>query len=296
MNRFFSFLLTVFFISCGSADRERQSANLPAPTIATIKKVYPVSKELKEISGICFINDHQVAAVQDETGVLFFYDFKKEGISQRLEFAEPGDYEDLALAGETMYIVNSSGTIFQIDRFPSAPGPAVKYNTPLTEKNNIEGLAYDAKRNRLLLAAKDKGLTDSDDKAIFAFDLGTKKLDTVAVYSIKLSDIEAFYKGDKLEEASKKFLKALGNQKLNHVFRTSAIALHPTTGDLFVLTSLNNMIAVISAETGKIGRIIELKGPDYNQPEGLAFTKDGRLFVSNESNGKRANIIEIEYD
>ena len=83
---------------------------------------------------------------------------------------------------------------------------------------------------------------------------------------------------------------------LYYVFRTSAVAIHPTTKDIFVLSSLNNMIAVLSPENGRIKRIIELVGPDYNQPEGLAFGSDGRLYVSNESNGKIANIIRIIYE
>lgn len=296
MNRNFALLLVLFLISCGNSDNRKVNSRAKAPIVSEVKNTVIIPRELKEISGISFANDSMVVAIQDETGIMFLFDLTKEAITRQWQFGDEGDYEDVAVAGNTVYIVSSSGTIFQIDNFLSQPAPAKKYKTPLTEKNNIEGLAWDEKNNRLLVAAKDRGLKSKEDKEIYAFDLATKKLNTEPVYSIRLKEIEAFFKGDELEEASKDFLKALGNQKLNKVFRTSALTYHPKTGEIYVLTSLNNMIAVLSPSTGKIQRIIELVGPDYNQPEGLAFTSDGRLFVSNESNGKKANIIEINYE
>ncbi len=299
MNRITALLLVLFLISCQNREDTRTQTKTPEPAKSTIaakiKNIDIIPKELKEISGISFVNDSLIVAIEDETGILFFYDLKRKAIVRRYTFGKEGDYEDLAVVGKSVYIVNSSGTIFQIDNFRSRPAPTIRYNTPLTEKNNIEGLAWDKKNDRLLLAAKDDGAVKKAEKEIYAFDLATKQLDSKPAYSIRLRDIEAFFRGDKLEEASKNFLKKLGNHKLSKVFRTSAIAIHPTTGKLYVLSSLNNLIAVLSP-AGSVERIIELIGRDFNQPEGLAFTSDGRLFVSNESNGRMANVIEITYD
>lgn len=297
MNRIITVLLASFFLSCGSGQsNEHTQNNLPEPTAAKNDKLYIVPQNLKEISGISFVSDSMVVAIEDEKGILYFFDLGKEAIVKTHEFVEEGDFEDVAVVDNTVYVINSKGHIIEIVNFMTAPQPAKTYNTPLKTKNNVEGLAYDKDNNRLLVAVKDEGLHDDVNKDIYAFDLKTKQLDTSAVYSIKLNEIEAFYKGDKLEETSKEFLKAFGNQKLNQVFRTSALSIHPTTKEIYVLSSLNNMIAVLSPSTGKIQRIIELHGPDYNQPEGLAFTKDGTLYVSNESNGKIANIIRIIYE
>jgi uncharacterized protein YjiK len=297
MNIIIPILLAIFFISCGQGQTtEQNSPNLPPPVVATNHKVYIVPQNLKEISGIAFVSDSIFAAIEDEKGLLYFYSLTNQQIVKTYQFAEEGDYEDVAIVNDTAFIVTSTGHVLEIQNFRTTPLPTKTYNTPLKEKNNIEGLAYDKENNRLLLAVKDESLHDDVNKDIYAFDLKTKQLDTSAVYSVKLSEIEEFYKGDKLEESSKKFLKALGNQKLNQVFRTSALAIHPTTKEVFVLSSLNNMIAVISPHDKKIKRIIELRGREYNQPEGLAFSPDGKLYVSNESNGKIANIIRIIYE
>lgn len=297
MNRIITVLLAAFFISCSSGENNRQKqTKLPEPEFAKNDKIYIIPEEIKEISGIAFVSDSIVAAIEDEKGILYFFDLGRQEIIKTYEFAKEGDYEDLAIVDNTVYIVNSKGHIVEIGNFKTKPLPAKVYNTPLKTKNNVEGLAYDHDHNRLLVAIKDEGLHDDVNKDIYAFDLETKQLDTAVVYSIKLKEIEEFYKGDKLEETSKKFLKAFGNQNLNKVFRTSALAVNPTTKEVYVLSSLNNIIAVLSPENGKIKRIIELQGPEHTQPEGLAFAPDGRLYVSNESNGKIANIIRIIYE
>lgn len=298
MNRISPLLLAIFLISCGSSDRKTSKQDTVSKETFEPKggKLYTVPAELVEISGISFVSDSVLVAVQDEEGILFFYDLNKEAITRQYEFWKGKDYEDLAVVGNDLWIVNSSGALYELKNFKNGPSKPNVFKTVLKEENNIEGLALDKKNNRLLLAVKDLSMDgDEKEKDIYAFDLKTKTLNTQPVFSIRLSEIETFFKGDEIEEVSKKILKAVGNQNLNKVFRTSALAFHPKTGELYVLSSLNNIIAVLD-QKGSITKVLELDGKEFIQPEGLAFTQDGRLFVSNEGQGKQANIIELKYE
>lgn len=291
-------MLASFFISCQSAEKNEQKQDTLSKQTLEPKggKLYNVPKELIEISGISFVTNTTLVAIQDEEGILYFYDLIKEAVTIKYEFWKGKDYEDLAVVGNDLWIVNSSGALYEIKDFKNGPSKPNVYKTVLREENNIEGLTYDKKNNRLLLAVKDISLDgNEDEKSIYTFDLKSKTLGTKPSYSIKLSEIESFFKGDKIEEFSKKILRAVGNQNLNKVFRTSALGFHPKTGELYVLSSLNNIIAVLDNK-GSINRILELDGKEFLQPEGLAFTTDGRLFISNEGKGKQANIIELEYE
>ncbi|MFD2160898.1 SdiA-regulated domain-containing protein [Paradesertivirga mongoliensis] len=298
MNRISPLLLAIFLISCGSSDRKTSKQDTVSKETFEPKggKLYTVPAELVEISGISFVSDSVLVAVQDEEGILFFYDLNKEAITRQYEFWKGKDYEDLAVVGNDLWIVNSSGALYELKNFNNGPSKPNVFKTVLKEENNIEGLALDKKNNRLLLAVKDLSMDgDEKEKDIYAFDLKTKTLNIQPVFSIRLSEIETFFKGDEIEEVSKKILKAVGNQNLNKVFRTSALAFHPKTGELYVLSSLNNIVAVLD-QKGSITKVLELDGKEFIQPEGLAFTQDGRLFVSNEGQGKQANIIELKYE
>jgi uncharacterized protein YjiK len=297
MNRVCVLLLVLFLHSCGNKGKNQPTSKQEKTLEPTGGKLYSVPPELNEISGISFVNDSLLVAIQDEEGILYFYDLAQEKVLRQYEFWKGKDYEDLAIVGNDLYVVSSSGTIYEIKNFDAERAPKANvYKTGLSEENNIEGLAYDKKNNRLLLGIKDQSLDKNEDqKDIYSFDLSTKTFNPKAVYSIRLTEVENYFKGDEIEEVSKKLLKALGNQNLNEVFRTSALNFNPLDGNLYVLSSMNNIVAVLN-EQGKIIKILELDGKEFIQPEGLAFNTKGKLFISNEGRNKKANIIEIEYE
>ena len=287
------FLLFSSQYSCINEEKstKNKAKETEIPQSYTIIKLPP---DLDEISGISFIDNTNLIAIEDEDGFAYQYNLDKNKITDKKEFAGPADYEDVAIAGDTLYIINSEGKLYEIKDFKKAGKVQVqKFDTPFTGKNNIEGLAYDPQRNRLLIAPKDKGLDNDKDKEIYEIDLKTKKLNTTPVYSINIKQIEDYFKGDALEESSKKFLKAIGNQHLNDVFRPSALGIHPKSHEVYILSSINNLIVVLTPD-GTLRKIIELKGEDFLQPEGLAFTPDGKLYISNEGKGGKANIIRFD--
>jgi len=258
--------------------------------------VMTLTKELTEISGITFLNDSVVLAVADEEGELFYYNLKQNKVIKKQAFGPPDDYEDLVKVGNDLYIVVSNGLIHHIKNFSSAKPRLNSFKTPLKGKNNIEGIAYDEKNKRLLLSAKDNGLDDNvKTKEIYAFDLASGKFNSSPVYTINIEDIESQFKGDALEESSKKLLKALGNENMNKIFRPSAITIKPSTNEVFVLSSINNLIAVISP-SGELSKIIPLIGKSFKQPEGIAFSPDGSLYISNEGKTGQGNIIKLTHE
>ena len=262
-------------------------------------KKYSIIKlpaELTEISGITFLNDSIVLAIADEEGTLYYYDIKQNKVVKKQNFGKPDDYEDLVRVGNDLYIVVSSGVIHHLKNFASDHPEIVSFKIPLKGKNNIEGIAYDAKNNRLLLAEKDNGLNNNEKtKEIYAYDLKSGTFQTSAIITINVEKIENQFKGDALEESSKKFLKALGNENMNKVFRPSALSVKPSTNELYVLSSINKLIAVISP-TGELTRIIPLTGKDFKQPEGIAFSPDESLYISNEGRSKSGNIIKLKHE
>ena len=300
MIKIYILIIIISVFSCKNPIEDQKSKNDKSneKVISSKKKyVHEVPDDIKEISGITFLNDTVLVAIQDEDGTLFYYNIKQNKIIKKQTFAGHGDYEDLVKAGNDMYIITSEGVMMQIKNFESSDAVTKTISTPFSKINEIEGLAYDKKNNRLLIAPKELGLDkDKTTKHIYGFNLKTMKFETNPAYSIPLGEIESQFKGDGFEESSKKFLKALGNNNLNKIFRSSAITVNEKTNEIFVLSSVNGIILILSPK-GSLNKIVQFSGAEYKQPEGIAFSPNGKLYISNEG-GKSGtgNIIEIKHE
>lgn len=300
MIRISLLILIIGFFSCNNPLKNSTTSEYKSNEKVISPKentIHDLPEELNEISGITFLNDSVVAAIQDEEGILYYYNIKQNRIIKKQNFAGKDDYEDLVKVGGDIYVTNSSGKIFQIRNFESLTPKITSYNTPFTKTNNIEGLAYDFTNNRLLIAPKETGLdNDKTTKEIYGFDLKTMKFETQPVYKIHLDEIESQFEGNALEESSKKFLKALGNRNMNKIFHASALTVNEKTGETYVLSSINNIILILSPE-GSLKKIIQFSGAEYKQPEGIAFSPQGKLYISNEGNKSGiGNIIELIHE
>ena len=300
MIRITTLLAFIVFAACNNPIDEGQKSDEENKTkvIAPTKnKVHELPAELNEISGITFLSDTVLVGIQDEEGILYYYNLVQDKIIRKQTFAGSGDYEDLVKAGNDMYVITSDGVLLQIKNFASSNPVLTTIKTPFTKKNDTEGMAYDAKNNRLLIAPKELGLDDNETtKDIYGFDLKTMQFQTKPVFSIHLDEISSQFSGSALEESSKKFLKAIGNQNMNKVFRSSSITVNEKTGEIYVLSSLNGLIMILSPE-GELTKIIQFSGAEYKQPEGIAFAPNGKLYISNEG-GKSGigNIIELTHE
>ncbi len=232
---------------------------------------------LDEISAIAWLGDNLLACVQDENGILFFYNLQTRTIEDQLVFAGDGDYEGLAVLGETAYIIRSDGELFIVENFRSDNATTSQYNLPISASNNVEGLAIDAPNDRLLIALKDKDLFNNSYKGVYAFNLTRKTLIEEAVYKIDFQS-EAF--------------NNLKTHKIKKEFRPSEICIHPLTKHIYLLEAKSPKLLVLNNE----GEAIDLHFFDretFYQPEGITFSDEGKIYISNEASSGPPTILEI---
>jgi uncharacterized protein YjiK len=251
--------------------------NLAEP-LETIK----LPKALKEISGLTWWDDNQVAGIQDEDGFVFIIDVNKEEIVEREKFTKDGDYEGIALAKNKLYITRSDGKLFRVKSFDKKDQKTKDYKTDLGYANDIEGLCYDPIDDALLLVCKEKSGIKKNKKhkrAIFAFDLKTKELRKKPWMLIDTRELKQFV-----------FNETGSDKKFN--FRPSGIEVHPITGNLFIISAVGHLIIEID-RTGKFIACSHLPRKDFKQPEGITFDPEGNLYISNEGRDKSANILKF---
>lgn len=243
----------------------------------TIVNSWELPDALREVSGIDWIGDDKLAAIEDEDGIIYIYDLKVKKITKEIEFADDGDYEGIAVNGKNAYVMRSDGLLFEALNYQSDQITTKTYQSKMSHKNNVETLALDAKNNRLLTAPKDEDPNDENIKGVYAFDLKGQAMLSDLIFKVDMKD---------------KALKDYEEKKSYKTFRPSDLAVHPKTGELYVLEGVNPKLLIMN-KNGDIKKVFKLDKDDFAQPEGITFSPDGRLFISNEAHGKTATILEV---
>lgn len=260
-------------------------SSVPSPPIAGYQwdnpsKKYFMPYELDEISGLAYYKKGLLASVQDEEGKLYLFDLKEGKVIQRVRFAKGGDYEGVTMIKKDFVVVRSDGKLF---RFGLKEEPSTQItDSPLSAKNDIEGLTYDRDTNQLLLACKEKpGLGDQNlkGKSIYAFDIKTNKLLETPRFVLRSKDLELT-------------LKKKGRDVKVKRFKPSGLDIHPKTGQIFVVASAGRLLVVLEPD-GSIVEVVSLKSKLFKQPEGICFAPDGTLYISSE--GSPGYILEFAY-
>jgi len=240
---------------------------------------------LHEISGLTIIDDSTVACIQDEHGIVIIYDISKNEIKNQLNFGINGDYEDIARVGKTLFILRSDGVLFEISDFEIENFNLVFFETGIPAKDN-EGLCYDKDNNRLLIACKSK-------RSIYSFDLSTKTLSAEPAFTFDVDALIKFAHKNNIKLKTRKTKKDLFPEPILK-FRTSAICINPITKKLFLISAEDHLLFIFNID-GRIEHIEKLPHKIFIQPEGLTFTNNGDMLISNEGKDKSPTIVRFDY-
>ncbi|MCB7479796.1 SdiA-regulated domain-containing protein [Christiangramia sediminis] len=236
----------------------------------TIKNKWDLPEVLEEVSGIHYYAPNKLASVQDEDGTIFIYDLDKKEIEKEINFAGSGDYEALTIKDQDAYVLRSDGVLFEIKNFLKNP-KIIKYDPDIDHSVNFEGLCFAKESGKLLMITKEEDVEDGV-KNVYSFDLTSKSFDKSVPFKLETEKgIFKDYKGS---------------------FRPSEIEINPKTGEYYVLDGKNPRLLILNSSF-KVLRLISLDEDDFEQPEGISFDDEGRLFISNEAGKNDANILEI---
>ena len=280
----------LFLVACSSSPVLTE--NLVDYNYASPTRRYELPSILKEVSGLVVKDSLTVVCVQDELGVLYDYSLSTKNIVAETDFAEPGDFEGIAKVKGDYWVLRSDGVLFRVSLIKNNH-VIESFSTQIPADNN-EGLCYDSKNNRLLIACKGKigkGKELKDKRRIYAFDLNTKVLSEEPVYDFDLAEVIGYVKKEELNVPTRE-------KKKEDVpvirFRISAIGIHPITGELYVLSSADHMLLIYSA-SGQLLEVNLLDEEMYNKPEGISFFENGDLLITNEGQDKHPTLFLLNY-
>lgn len=297
-------MISLIIVSCKNSPEERFEYSADnyefSYNLNNIKKKYKLPDELDEISGLSFYKKDKLACIQDEKAFIYIFDCEKEKIIEKYKFGKSGDYEGIEILGKDAFIIRSDGNLYFFEDFIKNKGFSVKIKTPLSERNNVEGLAFNKSSNSLLLACKaspkiNKKQNLKNSRSVYGFDLSLNELSKNPEITINIDELRNKIPSDNYNDMSKDIIKKLNPQKGDPTFQPSAIAIHPFSKNIYIISSVGKLLIVLDHHDKKILSIKRLNPKHFRQPEGMCFNPEGDLFISNEAKKSKASILQFEY-
>jgi uncharacterized protein YjiK len=220
--------------------------------------------ELDEISGLAYVDrDSSLLAINDERGWLYKIHPGKPAQLEKWAFDRGGDYEDLVVLGDTIYVLQSNGNLVVLSFLDRADSLyRVHYEFDAKSGGEFESLYWDPGLRQMTLVCKDCKQDKKKEVSRFLFqpdghfEMAPAALDAKGVAAL------------------------IGEKSIR--FKPSAAAIHPLTGELYLISAVNKLL-VIAQTDGTIQQAFHLNPALYKQPEGLAFDPAGNLYISNEA-------------
>jgi uncharacterized protein YjiK len=261
-------------------------------------KSWHLPSGLAEISGLSYIGKGRIACNQDEKGNIYIFNIKKDKLEKTIKFNDAGDYEAIETVGDDAWVIKSNGNLYRVKNYLKKPKTHT-YKTAFNENNNIEGLAYDPMKHRLLIACKGYPFIGKKHKkkaekhkAIYEFNLRTNKLNEKPLFLISLDSIRHYKNYNTVTRIGVKISSSFDSAEGDVSFKPSGIAIHPVTGNIYILASAGKSLAIFNPQ-GEMLALVRLNPKIHKQPEGICFSPKGTLYISNENKEGKGLIMEF---
>lgn len=251
------------------------------------KRMIALNAELSEISGLTY-RDSLFYTVQDERGRVYMIHSQSGALVDDEKFWDKGDFEGIEMINGLCVAMKSNGNLYRFDPSDADEETTDRFKFDFPDKSNFEGLGYDPATRELLMTAK-RNPSDRE-KEIYAV---SATLDEEPAGPVAVLDqgelLKRLFGGKKKGWARFKQNVAAAS----YSFNPSAIAVHPQTGQRFILSSPVPQLLVMSSDW-KVEELIFLDNILFRQPEAICFDESGAMYIANEGRGGRANILKFE--
>ena len=273
----------MLFFSCSCTQQKTEEGkNLPHMlyNLKHADAVYHLPASLNELSGLASTTDNTLLAVNDEQGILYSITLKPELKIKEYAWGKNGDYEGVAAGSKYVYVLESNGTVHTLSK------NEYSVVSSYTVKPAAEWEGADFAADTLLLVQKKA----ANATGVWYFTNNEEKLK----FKINIDDIAQQLLATKLDKKLYKLIKGSG---LQSAFAASALAIHPITRDIYILSAEQRLL-VVYQPGGKLKQVMELPADIFLKPEAITFSKKGALYIGSEgvNTTRPALIFKYLYD
>jgi hypothetical protein len=238
-------------------------------------------KSLAELSGLAFTADGRLLGHGDEEAVISRIDLPKGVLIEQFAFTGKrrvlrGDFEDIQVVGDRVFLVTSSGELFAGGLQPGGRTiEAVRLSGGLQGVCAVEGMTWDQPSRSLLLLCKQvRSKRWRGDVVMLAVSPETGKFEAKPRITVPERELE----------------------RVTHArhFNGTAMVRHPRTGTYILLASPQHAYAEVDAG-GHVLAGGRLDPGRHRRAESIAIAPDLTLLIGDEAAGKAATITSYAW-
>jgi uncharacterized protein YjiK len=239
--------------------------------------LWVLPKEMNEISGLALTKDGRLLSHGDEHAEITEIDYKRGMVVKHFLLGDKvirDDFEGMTAVGDRFYMMTSNGRLYEFQEGDDKTQvPFRIHDAHLGKECELEGVAYDASINSLVMPCKVVNLPELKGKlVIYRWSLDSLTNPRVSpIISVPLKDV-------------------IGTEGWED-FHASDIAVDPKTGNYVLVAAQEKGLIVITPK----GVPISARTLDdvHNQAEGVAITQDGVVIISDEVGKKKPAALTL---
>ncbi len=281
------FLFLLFSVFLGECEMGIRAEDFPYD-ISRPKKQVILPEELNEVSGLTF-RDGLLYMVSDEEGTIFRYDPSAEQMVSSFEMKGKGDFEGIECVGDMLYLLRSDSRLYLTLLSSESNEDVIKVELDIKENRNLEGLGYDPLNSMLLIASKKENLKKDQYRKLYGVPFTSPENKPAELYEFIHGEMKEFLLDNARSTAERLALKAA---YWNYSFHPSAVAVQPSTHDLYILSYPNQQLCVLDTAY-RLKHLMPLSTVLFPQPEGICFDGSGNLYISSEGRKGKATLLQF---
>ena len=257
-------------------------------------RVFAMPEKLNKIEGLSISPDgYSLILANHKDGEIHYINKWRGDYEKSVRYRKRARYRGIEAVQDDVFSIRENGVIVHASELHTDKPQSRVINTKLNAKYVVGGLAYYPKHNELLIACQgnDGDEAFDDSRGIYIFDINRDELMFPPMFLVNDEEILDYIN-------SAHALKDAGHYHFHEPIRSvrflpSAIAVHPQTDEIYVLSAANLLVAILSEE-GKLLHVEELDPVLFREPSGMCIDVNGDLFISSKgAQGESGEILRF---
>ena len=233
---------------------------------------------IESFSDIAFLDSTILICLQEDKSSLVLFDLSSNQVSTPITINLPNKIIDFSRIDSTIILLDDQVQVhFLLPPYDSSS--LVTENDILGNWKSAATCIHESTKRMFILTQNNLEIDNPISNSIYTYTISKRKLNEKALFDISISDLEMFAIENNIATPQNKFTD-LSDCLSQLIFNPTAMAIHPKTNEIYILSSENRSIVVFN-QFGEVQNLIFLDEKLVSNPKAMTFHPSGDLLISN---------------